>query len=162
MTAGPRFPTVSRMGPDPSGAEPPSEPAGYPLPAAADVPAADGIAAGQGTDYDAGTKAAGVLLAIFLPLIALIAALILRGSEANPLRRASLRAWAVASGAWLGVGLLAGIIAIAAIASSAPQVSNKGPCVGGPVMGSVGQPVGNGNYRFDCDGGGSTVVHLGG
>jgi len=145
---------------DPSGSAPPG-PAGYPS-AAPDLPAAAGRSPGQAADYDAGTKAAGVLLTIFLPMIALIAALVLRGSEADPLRRASLRTWAVASGAWLGAGLLAGIIAIATIASSVPQISNKGPCVGGPAMGSTGQPVGNGNYRFDCVGGGSTVVHLGG
>jgi hypothetical protein len=115
----------------------------------------------QGTGYGAGAKAAGVLLTFVLPVIALIAALMLYGSQEDPLRRATLRAWALASGAWLAVGGLAVIIAISAISSSVPQVSHKGPCVGGPAMGSAGQPVGHGNYRFDCVDGGSTVVHFG-
>jgi hypothetical protein len=58
---------------------------------------------------------------------------------------------------------LIALIAFVTIASRvrAPSVSPSGPCVGGPATGSVGQPVGNGNYRFDCSGGGSTIVHLG-
>ncbi len=36
----------------------------------------------------------------------------------------------------------------------------SGPCVGGPVSGS-GQSVGNGDYKFNCSGGGSVVVHVG-
>ena len=37
----------------------------------------------------------------------------------------------------------------------------SGPCVGGPIMGQAGQSIGNGNYRFNCADGGSTVVHMG-
>jgi hypothetical protein len=33
--------------------------------------------------------------------------------------------------------------------------------VNGPMPGAVGQSIGNGNYRLDCAGGGSTVVHIG-
>jgi hypothetical protein len=39
--------------------------------------------------------------------------------------------------------------------------SPSGPCVGGPMMGETGQSIGNGNFRFQCADGGSTVVHLG-
>jgi hypothetical protein len=39
--------------------------------------------------------------------------------------------------------------------------SPSGSCVGGPVTGSTGQSLGNGNYKFTCADGGSTVVHLG-
>jgi hypothetical protein len=53
------------------------------------------------------------------------------------------------------------MIAIAAIASSVPQVDHTGPCQGGPALGSAGVPVGHGNYRFDCEFGGSTIVHFG-
>jgi hypothetical protein len=37
----------------------------------------------------------------------------------------------------------------------------SGSCVGGPASGSSGQPVGDGNVRFPCSGGGSVTVHLG-
>lgn len=37
----------------------------------------------------------------------------------------------------------------------------SGPCMGGPIQGESGQSIGNGNYRFACVDGGSTVVHLG-
>jgi hypothetical protein len=61
--------------------------------------------------------------------------------------------------------ILAIVIVIAAIIAanvhSGMNVSHRGPCVGGPAPGATGQPVGNGNYRFPCAGGGSTVVHLG-
>jgi len=49
----------------------------------------------------------------------------------------------------------------ASIASHQSSVNPSGPCIDGPVMGAPGQPVGNGNYRFACAGGGSTIVHLG-
>lgn len=45
--------------------------------------------------------------------------------------------------------------------SSSFSPGPSGPCVGGPAMGQSGQSLGNGNYRFNCAGGGSTVVHLG-
>jgi hypothetical protein len=45
---------------------------------------------------------------------------------------------------------------------SVMNVSPNGPCIGGPEQGAAGQPIGHGNYRFSCSGGGSTVVHLGG
>lgn len=104
---------------------------------------------------------AAALLTIFMPVIALILALVMRGAEMNRVRRAELRAWAIVSAAWLAAGLLIGIIAIASVAGSAPEVNHSGPCVGGPAPGATGQPIGHGNYRFDCMGGGSTVVHLG-
>jgi hypothetical protein len=146
----------------PPGPEMPSGPAGYPPPGAADFGAqGPGFPPGQGTDYDNGTKTAGVLLTVVLPFISLIAALVLRGAETGSLRRASLRTWAIASGAWLGVQVIAGMIALAAVANSVPQVDHSGPCQGGPALGSEGVPVGHGNYRFDCEFGGSTIVHFG-
>jgi hypothetical protein len=53
-------------------------------------------------------------------------------------------------------------ISIFVKAHNALNPNPNGPCVGGPAMGSTGQPIGNGNYRFACVDGGSTVVHLGG
>jgi len=102
-----------------------------------------------------------VVLTIAMPMIALIVALVLRSAETNPVRRAELRTWALVSGGLLAAGLLIGIIAVASIASSLPHVDHSGPCMGGPAPGATGQPVGHGNYRFNCIDGGSTVVHLG-
>jgi hypothetical protein len=56
--------------------------------------------------------------------------------------------------------IIAVIVASGAVSSMHPNP--HGPCVGGPAQGATGQPVGHGNYRFPCSGGGSTVVHLGG
>ena len=144
MTAEPRASSVGRVSTPPPGLETPQAP-GYPP--------------GQGADYDAGIKVAGALFTAVLPFFSLIAALALRGAEANPLRRASLRTWAIVSGAWLAAQVLVAVIAIASIAHSVPQVDHSGPCIGGPAPGAEGVPVGNGNYRFDCVGGGSTIVH---
>jgi len=61
----------------------------------------------------------------------------------------------------LAMAILIGIAVFASMAHSFSSPSPSGPCVGGPVMGATGQPVGNGNYKFPCTGGGSTVVHIG-
>jgi hypothetical protein len=60
------------------------------------------------------------------------------------------------------IAILIAVIVIAVNAHSGMSVSHKGPCMGGPVLGATGEPVGNGNFRFPCADGGSTVVHLGG
>lgn len=65
-----------------------------------------------------------VLLTVFLPFIALVVALVMRGSETRPKRRAFLKTWAVASGAWLATGFLVAIIAISSIGAG-------GGCRGG-------------------------------
>jgi hypothetical protein len=58
------------------------------------------------------------------------------------------------------IGIL--VFVIAAVALHAHESGGgPGPCVGGPVMGSTGQSLGNGKFRFPCADGGSTVVHLG-
>lgn len=152
LTAHYRTPTVMPVSSDPFG--PPSV---DPMP----QPTAFAQTMVPGRDYDSGVKAAGALLTVFLPFIALIAALVLRSSEQDAVRRATLRSWAVASGVWLGAGLIIVIIAAASTYRSAPHISNHGPCLGGPAIGSAGAPIGNGNFRFNCVDGGSTVVHLG-
>lgn len=53
-----------------------------------------------------------VLLSLFTPFIALIAALVLRSQEQRPKRRQFLKNWAIGSAVWLGTGWLVGIIAI--------------------------------------------------
>jgi len=53
------------------------------------------------------------------------------------------------------------VIVIAVIVASrvvsGMHPSPRGPCVGGPVQWAAG----HGNYRLQCSGGGSTVVHFG-
>ena len=64
------------------------------------------------------------VLTIFAPFISLVAALVMRGSETRPSRLASLKTWAIASGAWLGTGFLIAILVFASIAGG-------GGCRGG-------------------------------
>jgi len=59
------------------------------------------------------------------------------------------------------ITLLIAVVTAITIASWESSNSPSGPCIGGPVPGSTRVSVGNGNYRFDCVGGGSTIVHLG-
>jgi hypothetical protein len=46
-------------------------------------------------------------------------------------------------------------------AGSGGSGDSGGACIGGPATGAAGTPVGHGNYRFPCAGGGSTIVHIG-
>lgn len=48
--------------------------------------------------YPSGVVAAGVIASIFMPLISLIVALVLGGSENNPARKSQLKSWAMLSG----------------------------------------------------------------
>jgi hypothetical protein len=82
---------------------------------AADTPFPDwaGIAAGA--------------LTLFMPLISLIIALVMRSSEQGPRRRRFLKNWAVASGAWLCTGWI-----LALIVFSSSGAFSGGGCKGGP------------------------------
>jgi hypothetical protein len=156
------FTIVSSDFPDPMPAGPSSGPTGYQSGGAYSGSPGGYQLPGRAADYGTGVKAAGVILTVFVPWLALIVALVLRASEASSVRRASLRRWAVLSGVWLALGVLVPLIGFGVFASSVQQqVSHNGPCIGAPASGATGTPVGNGNYRFDCAGGGSTVVHLG-
>jgi hypothetical protein len=63
--------------------------------------------------YNGQAVAGAVLATLFFPLIALIAALILMGNEANPQKRSQLRTWAWASGGFM----LLGVVLFAVLAS---------------------------------------------
>jgi hypothetical protein len=73
------------------------------------------------------------------------------------------------TGPGLVIAVIGGIIALIIFATIASHRSSDSPfgqnpsgeCAGGPAPGAAGQPVGNGNFRFPCAGGGSTVVHIG-
>jgi len=75
--------------------------------------------AGDDLPYGAGATAGAVLLSLFMPVIALIAALVLRAQELRPKRRQFLQNWAVGSVAWLCTGWLIGIIAFSSASSGA-------------------------------------------
>ena len=100
---------------------------------------------------------AAVLLTVFVPFIALLAALLLRGSEPDPARKRQLGTWAAVSGTYLAVGVVVTIALFASFASG-PATDTTGPCVGGPKIGASGKDLGGGNYRFPCAISGSTVV----
>jgi hypothetical protein len=65
--------------------------------------------------YGSGMSLGAGLLTFFAPFVALVAALIMRGSETRPARRAFLKTWAIASGVWLATGFLFVIIVFASI-----------------------------------------------
>lgn len=67
-----------------------------------------------------------VLLTIFMPFIALIAALVLRSQQMLPARREQLKNWAIASGAWLATGWVIGIIVFASAVSAISPSGCKG------------------------------------
>ncbi len=83
---------------------------------------------GYGSDvpYSREAKIGAVLLTIFMPFIALIAALMLRAQELRPARRDQLKSWAIASGAWLATGWVIAIIAFASALSAVNPSSCKG------------------------------------
>jgi hypothetical protein len=87
----------------------------------------------------------------------LITALVLRSSERDPERRRQLGSWATGSGVMLAAGTLLAIVLFASVLSSFPHRDPSGPCVGGPVLGATGTPLGNGRYRFPCAISGSVV-----
>jgi hypothetical protein len=60
-----------------------------------------------GTGYTRAQVAGAVLAALFFPLFALIAALLLRGRQVDRRKRSQLRTWAWTSGIWL---VLAGVV----------------------------------------------------
>jgi hypothetical protein len=57
-----------------------------------------------GTGYSGAAAAGAVLGGLFFPLFALILALLLQGGQTDPRKKAQLRIWAWASGAWLVIG----------------------------------------------------------
>ncbi len=65
------------------------------------------------------------------------------------------------AGLIIGIAGLVIVLIVVASLHHSVSVSPKGPCVDGPVSGAAGTPIGHGNYRFPCSGGGTTVVHLG-
>lgn len=63
-----------------------------------------------GAGYPGAAVAGAVLATVFFPFIALIAALLLQGSQTDLQKRAQLRTWAWASGGWLAFGAVLAVL----------------------------------------------------
>jgi hypothetical protein len=55
----------------------------------------------RGTDYSPAAYAGSALLTLFLPLVAVVAAIVLLIGQSDPERRRSLQTWAIVSAVWL-------------------------------------------------------------
>ena len=63
-----------------------------------------------GAGYPGAAVAGAVLATLCFPLISLIAALLLQGSQTDSRKRSQLRTWAWASGGWLAFGAVVGVL----------------------------------------------------
>jgi len=112
------------------------------------------------TPYGGEMTVAAVLLSLFMPLIALIVALVMRAGELRPSRRGFLKSWAIASGAWLCTGWIVALLVFSSISGSA------GGCKGGIDRFSVPTFMSTDNTHwaatYSCyDGGTKTVAYHG-
>ena len=117
-----------------------------------------------GTGYDGAAVAGAVLATVFFPFIALIAALLLQGSQTDPRKRSQLRTWAWVSGGWVALGLVFVLLAVGAFAGSGSGsggVSRSGPCQGGPDPGAAGRQIpGTNKFVFSCVFGGTQTIRM--
>src|SRR5260370_22973375 len=67
--------------------------------------------------YGPGATVGAILLSLFMPLLALIAAVGLRSQERRQRRRQFLKNWAIGSAIWMCTGWLITIIAFSAVSS---------------------------------------------
>ena len=72
----------------------------------------------SGAGYAGPAVAGAVLATLFFPFIALIAALLLQGGQADPRKRSQLRTWAWVSGGWLAFGTLLAVLLVSVGSSS--------------------------------------------
>jgi hypothetical protein len=69
-----------------------------------------------GNGYDGAAVAGAVLLTLFFPLIALIAALLMQGGQQDPRKRSQLRTWAWVTGGLLALDLVLVLLAVGVFA----------------------------------------------
>ena len=62
--------------------------------------------------YPGAAVGGAVVATLFFPFIALIAALLLEGSESDPQKKAQLRTWAWISGGWLVLGFVVTVLLV--------------------------------------------------
>ncbi len=79
--------------------------------------------------YPPSSVALGVVAALFVPFLSLVAALLLRSNESVPARRDQLRKWAIGSGVWLVTGWILSMLAVGLVIGSAG--GSDGECSGG-------------------------------
>ena len=110
--------------------------------------------------YPRWTIVVAAVATFFFPLITLIVALVLRGSEPDSGRKGALRNWALASGGWIVAQFLIGLVLFSVDSRGGEGVDRSGPCVGGPVMGASGRDVsGNGTkFVIPCSVSGTVTV----
>jgi uncharacterized membrane protein len=94
---------------------------------AADTVLPDAEASRQDTPFPDWAGIAAGVLTLFMPLISLIVALVMRSSEKGPRRRGFLRNWAIASGAWMCTGWVVVLLLFSSVGGS-----SGGGCKGGP------------------------------
>ena len=110
--------------------------------------------------------AGAALLTFFFPLIALIAALLLVGRQADPRMRSRLRTWAWLSGGWLVLSVVLVLLAVGAVGGSGSGAggvsrSRSGPCQGGPKLGAAGTQIpGTHKFVFACVFGGTETTRM--
>jgi heme A synthase len=113
--------------------------------------------------YSGAAVAGAVLATLFFPFIALIAALLLQGSQTDPRKRAQLRTWAWASVGLLVLDLLLVLLTVGVFAtSSSGSVDRSGPCQGGPKIGATGTQVPGKPHKFvfPCVFGGTETTRM--
>jgi len=107
-----------------------------------------GAGAEEPRGYGGAAAAGAVLATVFFPLIALIVALLLLGSQQDPDKKSALRMWAFGSAAWIVVGTVVVWLAFFGGSHSTGGVDPAGPCVGGPKLGADGKDVSGDGTRF--------------
>jgi hypothetical protein len=116
-----------------------------------------------GSAYSGATVAGAALATVIFPLIALIAALLLLGSQTDPRKRSALRTWAWVSGGWLALGVVI-LVLLASVGGGGSRpgsVSRSGPCQGGPEPGAAGRQIpGTNKFVFPCAFGGTQTTRL--
>jgi hypothetical protein len=100
--------------------------------------------------YPGAMIAAAAIAAFFFPLITLIVALVLYGSERDRAKKGLLRTWALASGGWLIAQFLIGLVLFTAGGGGGigSPVDRSGPCVGGPEIGASGKDISGNGTKF--------------
>jgi hypothetical protein len=115
-----------------------------------------------GSGYSGAAVAGAVLATLFFPVIALIAALLLVGGQADPGKGSQLRTWAWASGGWLVVQVVI-LVLLANVGggSRSGSPSRSGPCQGGPQPNAAGRRIpGTHTFVFPCVFGGTETTRL--
>jgi hypothetical protein len=109
---------------------------------------ASGFTVHKRRPYPGSTIVAAAIATFFVPLITLIVALVLYGSERDLAKKRALGNWALASGGWIIAQFLIGFVLFAAGSGGGIGVDRSGPCVGGPVMGASGRDVSGNGTKF--------------